>query len=114
MSTLHSQLRFVRAVQRVDTTGVEPLRAIRDETEEGTAEQTVRLADVEGALRRERLVGHRRRPRRVRDDDDNDDNDNEVERWDALATASTTAGRYFVVEVGAAPAKDGGGGGGAS
>ena len=38
ISELQSQLQFVRAIQEVDTDGVEPLVALRDETEEGEKE----------------------------------------------------------------------------
>ncbi|KAH7154959.1 hypothetical protein B0J13DRAFT_544417 [Dactylonectria estremocensis] len=93
MATLQSQLQFVRAVQRVETSGVEPLRAIRDETPEARAENTVGLADLEDFLAREALVGHYRRPKRVRTKVES-----EAERWDALATASRKAGRHFVVQ----------------
>ncbi|KAH7157093.1 hypothetical protein EDB81DRAFT_788834 [Dactylonectria macrodidyma] len=93
MATLQSQLQFVRAVQSVDTSGVEPLRAIRDETPEARAENTVGLADLEGFLALETPVGHYRRPKRVRTKVDS-----EAEKWDALATASRKAGRHFVVQ----------------
>ncbi|KPM34446.1 hypothetical protein AK830_g12125 [Neonectria ditissima] len=93
IATLQSQLQFVRAVQRVDTRGVEPLRAIRDETPEARRENTVGLADLEDLLAQEARVGHYKRPRRVRDKVES-----EAEQWDALGTASRTAGRYFVVQ----------------
>ncbi|GJN74339.1 hypothetical protein VFPFJ_06975 [Purpureocillium lilacinum] len=101
IATLQGQLRFVRAVQRVDTAGVEPLRAIRDETEEGVREQTIGLQDLKDALHKEQLVGHYRRPKRVKERVDS-----EAEKWDALATASKKAGKYFVVDSG--KGKDGG------
>ncbi|KAM0553901.1 hypothetical protein ACHAPJ_007247 [Fusarium lateritium] len=95
INTLQSQLQFVRAVQRVDTTGVEPLRAIRDETPEARQEVTIGLADLQEALGREVRVGHYQRSRRVREKVES-----EAEKWDALSTAGKTAGRYFVVESG--------------
>ncbi|KAI1118173.1 hypothetical protein F5Y14DRAFT_300173 [Nemania sp. NC0429] len=66
LATLSSQLRFVRAIQSVDTSGVAPLRAIRDETALGLREQTVGLAELRDALESEVVVGHARRPRRRR------------------------------------------------
>ncbi|CAH0021973.1 unnamed protein product [Clonostachys rhizophaga] len=93
IETLQSQLRFVRAVQRVETTGVEPLRAIRDETEQGTRENTVSLDTLKTLLDEEELVGHYKRSRRVRSK-----LDSEAENWDALSTASKKAGRFFVVQ----------------
>lgn len=95
ITTLQNQLQFVRAVQRVDTGGVEPLRAIRDETDAARAEATVGLADLGDALSSEVLVGHYQRARRAREKAES-----EAERWDALSTAGRTAGRYFVVESG--------------
>lgn len=91
ITTLQSQLQFVHAVQQVDTAGVEPLRAIRDEKEA----ESVGLEDLRGALEREVLVGHYQRPRRVREVVED-----EAEKWDALSTARRTAGRYFVVKSG--------------
>lgn len=65
LATLRTQLRLVRAVQAVDTAGVEPLRAIRDESAAGRAEATLTLARLRGALAREVPFGFRRRPRRT-------------------------------------------------
>lgn len=95
IETLQSQLGFVRAVQSVDTTGVEPLRAIRDETDEAVRETTIGLEDLKEVLGREELVGHYQRPRRVKEKVESD-----AEKWDALGTASRRAGKYFVVESG--------------
>ncbi|KAI1781033.1 hypothetical protein F4818DRAFT_24083 [Hypoxylon cercidicola] len=99
LSTLESQLGFVRAVREVDTAGVEPLRAIRDETEAGVREQTIGLEQLKEALAKEDVVGHARRPRRRRGGTGKkgESVDPEVEGWDVLAGASETAGRYFVV-----------------
>lgn len=93
IATLQSQLQFVRAVRQVDTKGVEPLRAIRDETEQGTKEITVGLSSLKDILAKETLVGHYKRPRRVKEQ-----LVSEAEDWDALSTASRKAGKYFVVE----------------
>ncbi|KAJ6781305.1 hypothetical protein PWT90_07083 [Aphanocladium album] len=93
IATLQSQLHFVKAVQRVDTTGLEPLQAIRDETDEGRREGTICLKDLKEALAKEARVGHHKRPRRIKDKIDS-----EAEKWDALSTASKKAGKYFVVE----------------
>lgn len=93
ISTLQSQLHFVKAIQRVDTTGLEPLQAIRDETEEGRRESTITLDDLKEVLAKETRVGHYKRPRRVKENIES-----EAENWDALCTASRKAGKYFVVE----------------
>lgn len=97
LSTLESQLGFVRAVRDVDTTGIEPLRAIRDETAAGLQEQTVGLEQLREVLEKEDVIGHARRPRRPRGGEQKDP---EVEGWDVLAGASETVGRYFVVRAG--------------
>ncbi|KAG5960040.1 hypothetical protein E4U57_000337 [Claviceps arundinis] len=93
IETLQSQLQFVRAVQRVDTAGVEPLRAIRDETLEAVRENTITLEDVKSLLSEEEHVGHHKRPRRTRKKTEEAD-----EKWDVLGTASRKAGKYFVVD----------------
>lgn len=100
LASLRSHLRFVREIQAVDTTGVEPLRALRDETERGRQEATVRLADLQGALARETRFGHRQRPRRTRAPDGRVDKATaRAEDWEPLKTASrTAAGKYFVVQ----------------
>ncbi|CAJ0551731.1 Ff.00g057100.m01.CDS01 [Fusarium sp. VM40] len=95
INTLESQLQFVRAVQSVDTTGVEPLRAIRDETPEARQEVTIGLEELQEALGKEVRIGHYQRARRVREKIESN-----AEKWDALGTAGKTAGRYFVVESG--------------
>ncbi|KAL2882473.1 hypothetical protein SGCOL_002213 [Colletotrichum sp. CLE4] len=95
LRTLHSQLHFVRDVQSVDTTGVEPLRSIRDETTEGVAEATIGLQELQNALGKEIRFGHKKRPKRLR----GEKFDNKgIEDWNPLETASRTAGKYFVVQ----------------
>ena len=125
LQTLEAQLAFVRAVRDVDTSGVEPLRAIRDETAAGRREQTVGLEALRDALAREDVVGHARRPRRRRKGRERQQGEEAgevgagtaaqedprvpgVEDWDVLAGASETAGPYFVVRSGGAGAKQNG------
>ncbi|KAM3531775.1 hypothetical protein NHJ13051_000511 [Beauveria bassiana] len=93
ITTLQSQLHFVKAIQRVDTSGLEPLQAIRDETEEGRREATIGLDDLKQVLAKEIRVGHYKRPKRIKEKVES-----EAENWDALSTASKKAGKYFVVE----------------
>ncbi|KAK6825729.1 hypothetical protein PG987_013223 [Apiospora arundinis] len=103
LTTLRTQLHFVRSIQSVDTTGVAPLAAIRDETARGRREQTIGLETLREALANEYVVGHSRRPRRRREEQEQlkkEGRRNEAEDWDALAGASETAGRYFVVRSG--------------
>lgn len=94
IATLQSQLHFVRAIQQVDTTGVEPLRSVHDETEAGLKEATIGIEQLKSALNAEEVKGHCRRPRRKRGAPVDITG---VEDWDGLAMASKKAGRYFVV-----------------
>ncbi|OLN92264.1 Glutamyl-tRNA(Gln) amidotransferase subunit F, mitochondrial [Colletotrichum chlorophyti] len=95
LRTLHSQLHFVRDIQSVDTTGVEPLRSLRDETTEGVAEITIGLQALQNTLSAEIRFGHKQRPKRVRGLEVDTAG---VEGWDSLQTASRKAGKYFVVQ----------------
>ncbi|KAK1639752.1 hypothetical protein BDP81DRAFT_391816 [Colletotrichum phormii] len=95
LRTLHSQLHFVRDVQSVDTTGVEPLRSLRDETTEGVTEATIGLQELQNALGKEIPFGHKKRPKRLRGEKVDTQG---IEDWNTLETASRTAGKYFVVQ----------------
>lgn len=106
LATLATQLRFVRDVQSVDTAGVEPLQAIRDETAAGIQERTIGLDSLKDALAEEVVVGRNRRPRRprsgvttstVRQEGGDKKHPNSVEDWDVLSMAEGKVGRYFVV-----------------
>ncbi|KAF3931238.1 hypothetical protein ABW19_dt0206026 [Dactylella cylindrospora] len=80
LNDLHDQLHFVNAIREVDTTGVEPLVAIRDEV--GEREQGgITLEDVQRAEKELEDIGPM----------------GEVE-WDPLREAKEKVGRYFVVE----------------
>ena len=95
LATLSSQLRFVQEIQKVDTTGIEPLRSLRDETVQGENQAELNLEALKEALDQEDIKGkHHKRIRRRRD--------TEVPRneWDVLATAQRKVGRYFVVDGG--------------
>ena len=95
IQTLESQLHFVQAIQTVDTTGIEPLQSIRDETEEAENENLITLETLRPDLEKEEVVGHSRRIRRKKDlPVDTKGN----EDWDPLARAPKTLGRYIVVE----------------
>jgi len=103
LRTLHAQLHFVRDIQRVNTSGIEPLSSIRDETTEGIKECTITCETVWQALKTEETVGKCRRPRRRRGEKVDVKG---VEDWDVLGCAGETAGRYFVVRSGSV--KEGG------
>jgi Asp-tRNA(Asn)/Glu-tRNA(Gln) amidotransferase C subunit len=97
LKTLESQIHFVREMQKVDTTGVEPLRAIRDETTEGIKEQTIMLADLQEYLDAEEVVG---RNGRVKRRPKEDPEAREAEDWDPFAISEgqgKNKGRYFFV-----------------
>lgn len=97
LSTLQSQLHFVRAIQSVDTTGVDPLRSLRDETREGENEAELGLEVMKEALESEEVRGKwHRRIRRRRESNSG----GEAKQWDPLAMAERKTGRYFVVEGG--------------
>lgn len=55
--TLESQIHFVKEIQKINTTGVEPLVAIRDETTESVEEQTITLETLQPYLDKEQKVG---------------------------------------------------------
>jgi len=91
----------VRDIQKVDTEGVEPLVAIRDETEEGIREITIGVEQVKDALKREEVVGRNRRQRRRMEGVSDLQG---MEDWDVLGTAGEKVegptGRFFVVRSG--------------
>jgi len=98
LRTLRSQLHFVKEIQSVDTTGVEPLVALRDETEEGIKEITIGLETLREAFSNEEIKGRNRRPKRRRDV--KVEPPAEAKDWDVLGTATRTKGKYFVVNSG--------------
>lgn len=94
LSTLSAQLHFVKDIQAVDTTGVEPLRSLRDETANGEAQAELGVEALEDALEKETVRGkYHKRIRRNRDVAEKQTRD-----WDPLATAQKKVGRFFVVE----------------
>ena len=97
IKTLESQLHFVRAIQSIDTTGIEPLQGIRDETKEAIKENTVTLESLRADLEKEEVVGYSKRIRRKKNLEPLWEEANE---WDPLALASKKIGRYIVVETG--------------
>jgi Asp-tRNA(Asn)/Glu-tRNA(Gln) amidotransferase C subunit len=95
LDTLAAQLHFVGKIQEVDTEGVEPLRAIRDETAAAEEEHTIKLATLADALASENLIGtHYKRIQR----NATPVNAADAEDWDILSSAERKAGKYFVVE----------------
>lgn len=96
LSTLSSQLHFVKEIQKVDTAGIEPLRSLRDETTAGEQEAELGIDALKQALELEEVRGkHHKRIRRR-----NEAHREKEEEWDVLGTAERKVGRYFVVEGG--------------
>lgn len=92
---LEAQLRFVQAIQKLDTEGVEPLQCIRDETKQGERESMITVESLREEFDKEVVLGKRGRISRRKDlppvEEDMGD-------WDPLAQAPKKVGRYFVVE----------------
>ncbi|KAJ5541024.1 hypothetical protein N7494_006100 [Penicillium frequentans] len=99
LRTLESQIHFVKEMQCVDTTGVEPLRSIRDETAAATQETAIGLDQLRDALAKEEVSGRRRRIQRIQGERESRP-DGSTWDGDALGYASKTKGKYFVVETG--------------
>ena len=92
---LESQLRFVEAIQRVDTKGVQPLVSISDESEDGEEAEEITLQSLRSELEKEEVVGIRKRIKRKVEVEVEK---NEAEDWDALACAPSTKGRFITLE----------------
>lgn len=96
INDLQSQLCFVRAIQNVNTEGVEPLRSLRDETKAAETENMITLESLQAEFDKETVVG--KRGRIVKKRCEVPVNTDSVENWDALAQAPAKRGRFFVVE----------------
>ena len=93
LEDLGSQLHFVRAIQEVDTDGVEPLVSLRDETVEAAKESEVTVDTLKEDFAKETVTGTRGRittSGRAEKED--------AEDWDALACAPKTVGRYIALD----------------
>lgn len=67
LDTLRQQIHFVKEIQKVDTTGVEPLVAIRDETEEAKSERRITKESLSEFLALEEERGKNGTIRRKKD-----------------------------------------------
>ena len=95
LKTLSSQLHFVKEIQKANTTGVQPLQSLRDETAQGEHEAELGLEALKDALAAEDVRGKfHPRIRRRRDADQALKKD----EWNVLGSAAKKTGRYFVVE----------------
>ena len=98
MDDLAAQLHFVKEMQKVDTTGVEPLRAIRDETLAAEQEQEITLDTLKEVLAQEEVVG--RFYKRIRRTAETTKPERQPKDWDPLSHAQRTSGKFFVVDSG--------------
>ncbi|CEL00644.1 Putative DUF726 domain protein [Aspergillus calidoustus] len=97
LDTLESQIHFVKEIQKVDTTGVEPLQSIRDESPEAVRENTIGLEKLREAMAKERVVGRNKKIQRV-EGERNERPDGDAWDGNALGYAGKTKGRFFVVD----------------
>ena len=105
LSSLRSQVHFVKAIQSVDTTDVKPLVAIRDETAEAAEEQTVGLKDLQAWLDVEEKVGQNGTVRRSKFEKDSKEGKIGKGTWDPFQLgvgseegSGRRVGRWFVVK----------------
>jgi Asp-tRNA(Asn)/Glu-tRNA(Gln) amidotransferase C subunit len=94
---LQSQLKFVQAIQQVDTEGVEPLQSIRDETKEAEMENEITVKTLQEDFDKEEVVGRRGRIKRRTDVPTTATNET-MKDWNPLAQAPKKRGRLFVVD----------------
>jgi Asp-tRNA(Asn)/Glu-tRNA(Gln) amidotransferase C subunit len=96
---LASQLHFVKQLQQVDTEGVEPLRAIRDESDEAEKAAELTVDKLKHAFDGEHVVGHHyRRIRRRKQPAASQVDIDTPSHWQPLEHAQTPQGKYFVVD----------------
>ncbi|KAF7718262.1 Uncharacterized protein PECH_002077 [Penicillium ucsense] len=97
LKTLESQIHFVQEMQKVDTSGVEPLRSIRDESPAAVKETTITLDLLRDAFAQEHISGRRRRVQRL---PKTRTCHPEADIWNgnALDFATKKMGPYFVVD----------------
>ena len=93
LDMLQSQLQFVQAIRGVNTTGVEPLQCIRDETSMAQRENEISVHTLKDELAKEEHVGFSGRIVRTGTALEAED----AEHVDPLAQAPKTLGRYVVV-----------------
>lgn len=96
LKTLSSQLHFVKEIQRVNTEGVTPLLALRDETLAAEEANEISLNTMKETLEKEEVFG--KHHKRIRRQETMPEESKEAEDWDVLGYAQRKAGKYFVVE----------------
>jgi len=96
LKTLSSQLHFVKEIQKVDTTGVEPLRSLRDESLQAQKENEINMGTLKAAFEQEESLG--KHHKRIRRKHELPVNTRDAEDWDVMGYAQKRAGNYFVVD----------------
>jgi Asp-tRNA(Asn)/Glu-tRNA(Gln) amidotransferase C subunit len=101
LQTLAQQIHFVREIQKVDTTGVEPLVAIRDETSEARQETMITKASLAEYIALEQRRGKNGTIRRKKDvevkpaaTDRTDRAQNNLGQWDPEEVDDAVAGPF--------------------
>lgn len=102
LQSLRDQLHFVREIQKVDTQGVEPLVALRDETAEARQERTITKDSLAAFIEREEKRGKNGTIRRVKDERSAAEQRGQDQLSDPFALGespdSRRMGRYFFVK----------------
>jgi len=98
LKTLSSQLHFVKEIQKVDTTGVEPLRSLRDESQQAQKENEINMGTLKTAFEQEESLG--KYHKRIRRKHELSVDTKGAEDWDVMGHAQKKAGKYFVVDSG--------------
>ena len=96
LETLNNQLHFVNEIQKLDTDEVEPLRSLRDETQDGQKECEIGFNELEEALNLEETKG--KHYKRIRRRQNLAANTKDAEEWDVLGHTERKVGKFFVVE----------------
>lgn len=99
LEDLEDQIHFVKEIQRVDASNVEPLQSILDESPEAVKEKTVGLQQLKTAMSKERVIGRHKRIQRI-EGERNERPDGDAWDGNALGYASRTKGKFFVVDTG--------------
>ena len=101
IETLVSQLHFVQTILNVDTEGVAPMAAIRDETKAAVENDTITIDTLHKDLDREENVGVLRRIHRK--GTSANATSPSLDEWNPLDSAPSAQGRYISIRNGGPP-----------
>ncbi|KAI9707866.1 MAG: hypothetical protein M1820_004472 [Bogoriella megaspora] len=96
LKTLNTQLRFVREIQKVNTSNVAPLPSLRDETAEAQKDAEIGMEELEEAFSNEQVIG--KHYKRIRRNVDRPVDTKSSEEWEVLGHTDRKVGNFFVVE----------------